>query len=96
MANSNQQNGSAAAPIDLANQTVVGINFGNSYASISVLNKVCNFDVETTNVCADIVVGSKEIRNALPMRMENVRLLVLSVSMARKWCVLLSSIFSQR
>ena len=40
MAVSNQQNGSAEAPIDLANPTVVGINFGNSYASISVLNKV--------------------------------------------------------
>ncbi|KAI0089718.1 Hsp70 protein-domain-containing protein [Irpex rosettiformis] len=58
MAVSNQQNGSAEAPIDLANPTVVGINFGNSYASISVLNKqgnpdcIANEDGERQIACA--------------------------------------------
>ncbi|KAI0808916.1 Hsp70 protein-domain-containing protein [Irpex lacteus] len=58
MAASNQQNGSAEAPIDLANPTVVGINFGNSYASISVLNKqgnpdcIANEDGERQIACA--------------------------------------------
>lgn len=36
-----QPNGSAEAPIEVsAIPTVVGINFGNSYASIAVLTKV--------------------------------------------------------
>lgn len=39
-----QPNGSADAPIEVsAIPTVVGINFGNSYASIAVLNKVRMF-----------------------------------------------------
>lgn len=33
-------NGSAEAPIELVLPSVVGINFGNSYASIAVLSKV--------------------------------------------------------
>lgn len=33
-------NGSAEAPIELSLPSVVGINFGNSYASIAVLSKV--------------------------------------------------------
>ncbi|KAI0344367.1 actin-like ATPase domain-containing protein [Trametopsis cervina] len=61
MAVSNKQNGSAEAPIDLAASaipTVVGINFGNSYASISVLNKqgnpdcIANEDGERQIACA--------------------------------------------
>ena len=37
-----QPNGTADAPIEVSSiPTVVGINFGNSYASISVLTKVC-------------------------------------------------------
>ena len=36
-----QPNGTVEAPIDVSGlPTVVGINFGNSYASIAVLNKV--------------------------------------------------------
>lgn len=35
-------NGSAQAPIEIPSlQTVIGINFGNSFASIAVLTKVC-------------------------------------------------------
>ncbi|KAI0686473.1 Hsp70 protein-domain-containing protein [Cytidiella melzeri] len=60
MAIAAQPNGSAEAPIDLAsaNPTVVGINFGNSYASISVLNKqgnpdcIANEDGERQIACA--------------------------------------------
>jgi hypothetical protein len=34
-------NGSAQAPIEMnSTQTVIGINFGNSFASIAVLTKV--------------------------------------------------------
>ena len=37
-----QPNGTAEAPIEVpALPTVVGINFGNSYASIAVLTQVC-------------------------------------------------------
>lgn len=40
-----QANGSADAPIEVSSiPTVVGINFGNSYASIAVLNKEGNAD----------------------------------------------------
>ena len=36
-----QPNGTAEAPIEVSSiSTVVGINFGNSYASIAVLTKV--------------------------------------------------------
>ena len=36
-----ETNGTLEAPIEVSSlPTVVGINFGNSYASISVLNKV--------------------------------------------------------
>ena len=38
-----ETNGTLEAPIEVSSiPTVVGINFGNSYASISVLNKVGN------------------------------------------------------
>ena len=36
-------NGSAQDPIEIPSlQTVIGINFGNSFASIAVLTKVCS------------------------------------------------------
>jgi heat shock 70kDa protein 1/2/6/8 len=39
-------NGSAQAPIEIPSlQTVIGINFGNSFASIAVLTKVCSLSL---------------------------------------------------
>ncbi|KAI0075721.1 actin-like ATPase domain-containing protein [Panus rudis PR-1116 ss-1] len=54
-----EQNGTAAAPIEVSSiPTVVGINFGNSYASIAVLTKegsadcIANEDGERQIACA--------------------------------------------
>ncbi|KAI0271315.1 Hsp70 protein-domain-containing protein [Gloeopeniophorella convolvens] len=51
-------NGSADAPIEVAPQTVIGINLGNAFASIAVLNKegqaecIANEDGERQIACA--------------------------------------------
>lgn len=60
------QNGSAEAPIEVSSlPNVVGINFGNSYASIAVLNKegqadcIANEDGERQIACAISFLGEQ-------------------------------------
>ncbi len=66
-----QANGTAEAPIEVSGlPVVVGINFGNSYASISVLNKegnadcIANEDGERQIACAISFNGEEIVSRA--------------------------------
>ena len=48
-------NGSAQDPIEIPSlQTVIGINFGNSFASIAVLTKVCSLSLFFSSLGANM------------------------------------------
>ena len=79
----NLPNGTAETPTQLLNSfaPVVGINFGNSFASIAVLTKVKKpswvFDSMANLICR------KDWRSVSLMRMESVRLHALLRSKGR-------------
>ena len=81
------QNGSANASIEAplsSSPTVVGINYGNSYASIAVVSKArVHFFAARSQVIAHSSCR-KDLQTVLPTRMVNARLPPLSPSMARK------------
>ena len=80
-------NGTADAPIELVSSfaPVVGINFGNSFASIAVLTKVC-FDFFSYGRFIERIWGyRKDWLSVLLMKMANARLLVQLRSKAKKW-----------
>ena len=78
-------NGSAAAPIEVTSSqpTVVGINFGNAYASIAVLNKV-RTSVDLAIFTSDLVYR-RDRPSALPMRMVSAKSLAQCLSTGRRW-----------
>jgi len=83
-------NGTAEAPIEVSSvPSIVGINFGNSYASIAVLTKVRYFLLHPKKSCVDIFFDNrKALLSALLMRMGSVRSLVLLRFTERRWYVL--------
>jgi hypothetical protein len=72
MATKSTKNGNAEAPVQISTlPPVVGINFGNSYASIAVFTKVC---FEGFFFLRDLwfkFIDRKGLRNALQTRMES-------------------------
>jgi len=50
---------------------IVGINFGNSYASIAVHTKVSNFFFQALFILIGCANDRKKTQSALPMKMEN-------------------------
>ena len=85
-----EQNGTKDAPIEVSSiPTVVGINFGNSYASIAVLTKV-GYDGREFNsfIELDCQPYRKAAQIVSQMKMANVRLHVRSLSMVKKLCAI--------
>ena len=80
-------NGTAAPEVPIEHSSlppVVGINFGNSYASIAVFTKVSCSLAPRIYLAEEKKNYRKAWRNALPMKMESVKSLVLFHSMAKK------------
>lgn len=88
MAPKSLPNGTAEIPIEVTASfaPVVGINFGNSFASIAVLTKVpFSLYVRGSGALIQILGNRKVWLNALQMKMVNARSHVLSRSKAKKW-----------
>jgi len=79
-----QNNASRAPP-------VVGINFGNSYASIAVLNKASCSEVY---LLVWLMASRTMCLIASQTKMVNVKSQLLCLFMASKWCVASREIFS--
>ena len=81
------QNGSADASIEASSSplpTVVGINYGNSYASIAVVSKARAHFFAVQNRVIAYPGCRRDWRTVLPTRMANVRLPLLSHFTAKK------------
>ena len=73
MTSTPKQNGTLDAPIEISSvPTVVGINFGNSYASIAVLTKV-SFSSESHHAWRLTMSCRKALLIASQTKMENDR-----------------------
>jgi len=82
-----EQNGSANASIEVSPislPTVVGINYGNSYASIAVVSKARVHFFAVRNQVIAHSSYRKDWQIALPTRMVNAKLPPLSLFMAKK------------
>lgn len=81
------QNGSADASIEASSSllpTVVGINYGNSYASIAVVSKARGHFFTVPNQVTAHSSHRKDWQTVSPTRMANVRLPLLSPFMVKK------------
>jgi hypothetical protein len=89
MASKSLPNGTADAPIELLSSfaPVVGINFGNSFASIAVLTKVRFYDffLSYGRSIERIWGYRRDWLSVLLMKMGNARLLVQLRSRVKKW-----------
>lgn len=81
------QNGSADASIEPSSSilpTVIGINYGNSYASIAVVSKARVYFFAVPNQVTAHSIHRKDWQTASPMRTVNARLPLLSPFMVKK------------
>jgi hypothetical protein len=73
-------------PVEIpsSSQTVVGINFGNSFASIAVITKVCPVTVFPFHIFLKIKVSRRDSLTVSRTKMANARSPVPSLSVVKK------------